>query len=78
MQELKALQRAIAVLGSQAALARIVGVRQPSVWRALRVARRASAEWCVPIERATKGIVTRHELRPDLYPEQAQIREAAE
>jgi hypothetical protein len=29
--------------------------------------RKASAELCVRIENATQGLVTRRELRPDLY-----------
>lgn len=66
-----ALRAAKIVLGSEAALADVVGVKQPSVNYILNKAERVPAEWCIPLERATaaKGdIVTRHQLRPDLYP----------
>jgi DNA-binding transcriptional regulator YdaS (Cro superfamily) len=64
-----ALQRACAFLGNQTALAAAVGVTQPSVNHMLRSGRRVPAEWCLKIERATGGAVSRHDLRPDLYPE---------
>jgi DNA-binding transcriptional regulator YdaS (Cro superfamily) len=63
-----ALKRAIDILGSQTKVAEVVGVSQPSVSYALHEADDVPAEWCLPIERATKGEVTRHQLRPDIYP----------
>lgn len=63
-----ALKRAKALLGSEAAVAEVVGVKQPSVNYMLRTGRRVPAEWCIPLERATGGKITRHQLRPDLYP----------
>jgi len=66
-----ALQRAKDLLGSQQALADIVGVKQPSVHHILNDGKKVPAEWCLPIERATEGKVTRHDLRPDLYPDEA-------
>ena len=36
--------------------------------------RRITAEMAIKIERATNGEVTRHELRPDLYPEEPKRR----
>lgn len=63
-----ALNRAKTILGSQKAVADAIGIKQPSVNRVLRNFSRVPAEWCLPLERATKGKVTRHELRPDLYP----------
>lgn len=63
----KAIEKAVRVVGGQSALA-----------RALRITPQAVQQWCatgiVPakrvlnIERATDGKVTRHELRPDIYP----------
>ncbi len=64
-----ALARARDILGNQTALAAAVGVTQPSVNYMLRSGRRVPAEWCLKIEQATGGQVTRHQLRPDLYPE---------
>ena len=69
MQGIGALKAAIADhLGSQAAAAKIVGVSPQAVSEILRRGRRVPAEWCLAIERATGGAVTRHDLRPDLYP----------
>lgn len=66
-----ALRRAVAILGSQTALARVVGVRPQSVSEKLSIGKRVPAEWCIPLENATRAkgeTVSRHELRPDLYP----------
>ena len=63
-----ALRRAKEILHKQSVLAEIVGVTQPSVAYMLRSGKRVPAEWCLPIEQATKGAVTSHDLRPDLYP----------
>lgn len=64
-----ALKVAKDTLGTEAALADAVGVKQPSVNYILKSGKRVPAEWCLPIERATEGKITRHQLRPDLYPE---------
>jgi DNA-binding transcriptional regulator YdaS (Cro superfamily) len=53
---------------SQAELARRVGVTQGMVWQWLRGVRRVSAEKVLALEVATDGMVSRHEIRPDLYP----------
>ena len=69
-----ALSSAIALCGGQAGLARrltrLLGraVSQQRIWNALHRDQSIPAEWCVAIERATAGRVTRHQLRPDLYP----------
>ena len=62
------LSRAVEILGSQSALARACGKAQGHVWWWLNRSKRVPAEQVLVIERATKGRVTRHELRPDLYP----------
>ena len=67
---IEALKLAKDTLESEAALAAAVGVKQPSVNYMLRKGKRVPAEWCLPIEEATGGKITRHDLRPDLYPEQ--------
>ena len=50
---------------SQADFGRKLGVSQAAVSQWLR---KVPAERVLAIERATDGKVTRHELRPDLYP----------
>jgi DNA-binding transcriptional regulator YdaS (Cro superfamily) len=61
-----ALQRAVAITGSQSELARRIGVRQGYVWKWLR-SKKVPAERCAAIERATGGAVTREQLRPDIF-----------
>lgn len=69
----EALQRAVSEATSQSELARRVAqltnrrIRQGHVWKWIR-AGRVPADMAIPVERATGGKVTRHELRPDLYP----------
>jgi DNA-binding transcriptional regulator YdaS (Cro superfamily) len=60
------VQKAVEVAGSQTALAKLIGVRQQHVWKWLRM-ERIPAERAIEIEQATKGRVTRHELRPDIF-----------
>ena len=63
-----ALRRAVIIIGSQKKAADVVGVKQPTISWTLNSGERVPAEWCIPLEVATDGIVTRHQLRPDLYP----------
>lgn len=65
---IEALKQAKGILGSEAAVAAAVGVKQPSVNHILNNGKKVPAEWCIPLERATDGKITRHDLRPDLYP----------
>lgn len=65
---MEALKRAVEIAGGQTALARALGVQQAHVWNWLNRDKVLPAEYAIPIERATGGAVTRHELRPDLYP----------
>jgi DNA-binding transcriptional regulator YdaS (Cro superfamily) len=53
---------------SQTDFARRLGVTQGMVWQWLKGVRRISAEKVIAIETATDGKVSRHEIRPDLYP----------
>lgn len=69
MSGIEALRQAKSILGSEAAVAAAVGVKQPSVNHILNNGKKVPAEWCIPIERATDGKITRHALRPDLYPD---------
>ena len=65
-----ALKTTIAQLGSQVAVARVAGVSPQAVSEIVRRGRRVPAEWCLPIQEATGGAVSAHDLRPDLYPPQ--------
>lgn len=62
----RALGRAIDKAGSQAELARVCAVSSTAVWKWVRTAKRVPAEYALAIESATG--VSRHELRPDIYP----------
>ena len=63
---MSAIERAVALIGSQAKLASALGVSGMAVsqWRR----RGIPAERVLAIERATGYRVSRHELRPDIYP----------
>jgi TorA maturation chaperone TorD/DNA-binding transcriptional regulator YdaS (Cro superfamily) len=65
----EALNKAIAIVGGQTQLARLLGVKQANVWHWLNKADRVPGEYVLAIEKATGGQVDRHELRPDLYPD---------
>lgn len=60
-----ALDRAIALVGSQSRLANVIGTKQQniSLWR--KNGGTAPAEYVLKIERATG--VSRYDLRPDVY-----------
>ncbi|MEJ2410018.1 MAG: YdaS family helix-turn-helix protein [Novosphingobium sp.] len=61
-----ALTTAIARIGSQSALARLIGVAQQSVSAWVLSGKRLPAEHVLVVEAATG--VSRHDLRPDIYP----------
>jgi DNA-binding transcriptional regulator YdaS (Cro superfamily) len=65
MKNTNPLDRAIKAIGSQQALADLLGIKSPSIteWRQRG---RVPAERCGDIERATAGAVTALELRPDV------------
>lgn len=63
-----ALQRAIVIAGSSAELARRCGVTRASL-QGWKDGDRVPAERVLAVEAAVDGRVTRHELRPDLYPQ---------
>lgn len=47
-------------------MARLLGLAQPSVWRWVKEGKSLPAEHVLKVEAATA--VSRHDLRPDLYP----------
>lgn len=65
----RALIRAIESIGSQAALARACQVSSTAVWKWVHVSGRVPAEFVLRTEAATG--VSRHDLRPDIYPNEA-------
>lgn len=68
----EALTQAIEIAGGQAALARALAqrtgkpIRQGHIWAWINRSKRVPPELVLAIEAATG--VSRHELRPDLYP----------
>lgn len=65
----EALTRAVEIAGGQSALARHLKVSQAAVWHWLNKPIPVPAEHVAGIELATAGKVTRHDLRPDLWPQ---------
>ena len=62
-----ALEKAVAAVGSQKALAERIGVSQGHVWYWLkRSVKGVPSEYVLLIESETG--VSRHDLRPDIYP----------
>ena len=53
---------------SQTEFGKRIGVTQGMVWQWLNNERRVSAEKVLAIEEATNGEVSRHDIRPDIYP----------
>ncbi|RXD05545.1 cytoplasmic chaperone TorD [Sphingomonas sp. UV9] len=60
-----ALRRAVECVGSQAALARLLGIAQPSVWKWLSKGKPLPAEYVLTVEAETG--IPKEQLRPDLY-----------
>jgi len=67
----EALQLAVDKAGSQAEIARIAGVSTTAVWKWVQSSKRVPAEYVRAIEAATG--VSRHDLRPDIYPREEMI-----
>lgn len=74
MNSVAALKKAVGIVGSQAELARRIGKKQAHVWNWINRDKKPPAEMVLAIEAATadkhgRPLVLRHDLRPDLYPE---------
>lgn len=65
--KITALRQAVEIAGGQAALARALGIRQPSVAKWLKNG--ISPERAIEVEHAVGGEVTRQHLRPDIFGE---------
>jgi len=61
------LQKAIEILGTQEALAKACGVKQPYVHNWLNRDKKLPLERAFQIEKATSGQVTKEQLRPDIF-----------
>lgn len=61
------IRRAVAAVTTQSALAREINVAQAVVWQWVRGVRPVPARHCIAIETATRGAVTRYDLRPDVF-----------
>ena len=66
--EVEALEKAVELAGGQTALAESIGVKQTHIWNWLNRDKRVPAERVIAVEQATDGRVSRHSLRPDIYP----------
>ncbi|WP_271273804.1 transcriptional regulator [Aliamphritea hakodatensis] len=65
---MSALRQAVEMIGGQTALAEHFGISPQSVQQWV-MQDRVPASRVIRIEAITSGQVTRHQLRPDLYPE---------
>jgi len=71
---IEALQEAVQIVGGQSELARRIGgkVRQQHVHYWLKRGY-IPPDHVIAIEAATEGRVSRHRLRPDIYPERGEV-----
>ena len=67
---MKAISYATQLMGTQEALGKLISVSQPTIHSWIAGEYTISGEYVIPVEKATNGKVTRHQLRPDLYPEE--------
>lgn len=58
------VRKACELVGGPSKLAEKVGVSRQMLYEWEKI----TAEYVLPIEAATAGQITRHEMRPDLYP----------
>ncbi|MBE5252954.1 transcriptional regulator [Kosakonia cowanii] len=65
-EENVALKQACSRVGGQASMARCLGVSSPTINQWVKGIRQIPAERCPEIEKATNGVVTCEELRPDV------------
>lgn len=70
-----AVTRAADIAGGQSALARVLGCSPQAVQRMCATGK-VPAERVLQIEAATDRKITRHELRPDLYPAESAAKKA--
>ena len=61
------MERAISFAGSEAKLGVLTGYSQNAIWYAKRNGR-VSAELAIAIDRVTSGVISKAEMRPDVFP----------
>ena len=66
------IEKAISLAGGVTALSRTLDTPQSFVSQWKSGDRPVPPRWCIPIEDATDGEVTRYELRPDIFGEPTQ------
>ncbi|WP_341477931.1 transcriptional regulator [Pseudomonas viridiflava] len=66
------VETVVRLAGGQAKLARLCSTSQPRIWQCINRNQKVPADLVIPFEKAVDGRVTRHELRPDLYPVEEQ------
>jgi DNA-binding transcriptional regulator YdaS (Cro superfamily) len=66
----KEIAQAIVILGSQKQLAAALDCSQQNISWLLNHCNKIPAEYVLSIERSTQGVISRYQLRPDLYPEE--------
>ncbi|MBJ7539093.1 helix-turn-helix domain-containing protein [Marinomonas transparens] len=62
---MSAIAKAVQIVGSQTALANILGVKQAHVWNWLHLHKRSPAKYIRRISQATQGQVSESELLQD-------------
>lgn len=62
---MSAIEKAVKIIGSQTALAHMLGVKQAHVWNWLHVHKRSPAKYIRRISLATAGQVTESDLLQD-------------
>ncbi|GGN37616.1 MULTISPECIES: helix-turn-helix domain-containing protein [Marinomonas] len=62
---MSAIAKAVEIVGSQTALAKMLGVKQAHVWNWLHVHKRSPAKYIRRISQATNGQVTESDLLKD-------------
>lgn len=63
----RAITKAIDVCGGQRALSIAIKAAPALVWQWANKKRPVAAKRCIAIEEATRGAVTRHDLRQDVF-----------
>ena len=66
-----AFRKAVDVAGGQTATANLLGKRQPAISKRLKAGKPAEPEEVLPLEAATG--VSKHDLRPDIYPRTGEV-----
>lgn len=61
------IERAVQAAGGVTALADAIGTAQSFVSQMKSGVRPIPPRWCIPIEEAAGGLVTRYDLRPDVF-----------